>query len=46
MKNYKYYFAYYQYFATGEGMTDCCAIIVSDTKEKARRDFLLKYVMI
>ena len=45
MKNYKYYFACYQYFATGEGMTDCCAIVVSDTEEKARREFLLKYII-
>jgi hypothetical protein len=39
-KPYTPYFIYFQYFATGEGMTDSCALVFEHTEIKAIEKFL------
>ena len=39
MKN-KTYFLYLRYFATGEGITDSCGVVLETTKNKAIEKFL------
>jgi len=41
----KAYFLYFQYFATGEGMTDSCGLVFAHTKKKAIAEFLRKGMM-
>ena len=45
IKPYKSYFLYFQYFATGEGMTDSCGLVFAHTKKKAIAEFLRKGMM-
>lgn len=44
-KPYKSYFIYFQYFATGEGMTDSCALVFEYTEKKAIEKFIRNGMM-
>ena len=40
----KTYFCYLEYFATGEGLTYCMAIIGAESEENAKKEFVRKYM--
>ena len=39
------YFLYFQYFATGEGMTDSCALVFEHSKKKAIEKFFREGIL-
>ena len=44
MKTYKTYLCYLNYFATGEGLTHCVAVVGAQNEEEAKKIFCEKYM--